>query len=90
MSVSVACPRVVETIKWGMPAFEHDGRFIGGMAAFKAHAVFYFWRGKRLKTLAKLKRSGAMGQLGRITTLDDLPSDRAFITVVKEASSPQV
>ena len=41
--VHEGCPEVVETIKWKMPAFEHAGPLCG-MAAFKAHCVFGFWK----------------------------------------------
>ena len=41
--VHKGCPEVVETIKWGMPAFEYKGPFCG-MAAFKKHCVFGFWK----------------------------------------------
>lgn len=41
--VHKGCPDVVETIKWSMPAFEYKGPFCG-MAAFKQHCVFGFWK----------------------------------------------
>jgi hypothetical protein len=42
------CPKLVETIKWGSPHFEHEG-LLGGMAAFKRHVSFHLWRGKDLE-----------------------------------------
>jgi uncharacterized protein YdeI (YjbR/CyaY-like superfamily) len=41
--VHKGCPEVVETVKWGMPSFEYKGIFCG-MAAFKQHCVFGFWK----------------------------------------------
>ena len=41
--VHKGCPEVTETIKWGMPSFEYKGPFCG-MAAFKKHCVFGFWK----------------------------------------------
>src|SRR5690606_26989508 len=37
--VHKGCPDVVETIKWGMPAFDYKGPLCG-MAAFKQHCAF--------------------------------------------------
>ena len=32
-------PQASETIKWGVPCFELEGRILGGVAAFKEHQV---------------------------------------------------
>jgi len=77
------CPEVVETIKWGMPAFEHHGP-LANMAGFQAHCTFGFWKGKLV--FDSDKESEAMGQLGRLTALDDLPSDRRLVAWVKRAA----
>jgi uncharacterized protein YdeI (YjbR/CyaY-like superfamily) len=80
--VHAACHDVEESIKWGMPAFGHAGRPLAHMAAFKAHATFGFWHRDRMAT----GREGeAMGQFGRITTLDDLPDAASFETQVRDA-----
>jgi hypothetical protein len=81
--VHAACPDVVEAIKWGMPAFEHKGPMCG-MAAFKAHATFGFWKhdlivGDDPKALA------AMGSFGRVESTKDLPSKSALIKLVRKA-----
>jgi len=56
-----------------------------GMAAFKAHAVVHFWRGQELGFET---RDGAMGQLGKLTAVDDLPQDfDAMIARAAELSS---
>jgi len=76
-----ACPDVEETIKWSHPFFARGGRPLANMAAFKAHAGFGFW--DRGETTGK--EGEAMGQLGRITSLDDLPSAAEVEALVKAA-----
>jgi len=77
------CPDVVETIKWSAPAFDFEGS-LANMAAFKAHVAFGFWKGTLVFESAKEKE--AMGQFGRIASLDDLPADRIIVALVKKAA----
>lgn len=65
-------PGVEEAMKWGHPTFCRNGQIVLGTAAFKAHAVVHFWRASELGFETK---DEAMGQLGRLTSLDDLPGD---------------
>jgi uncharacterized protein YdeI (YjbR/CyaY-like superfamily) len=81
--VHAACPDVDETMKWSVPHFDYKGMMCG-MAAFKAHCTFGFWKGSLLLD-TKGERS-AMGHFGRITSLKDLPSDRTLIGYVKKAA----
>jgi uncharacterized protein YdeI (YjbR/CyaY-like superfamily) len=87
--VHKACPEVTETIKWGMPSFEYKGPMFG-MAAFKAHCVGGFWKSKLLKDpnnlLGERKNQGgeAMGNLGCMTSVKDLPPDKAMIGFIKQ------
>jgi uncharacterized protein YdeI (YjbR/CyaY-like superfamily) len=87
--VHKACPQVIETIKWGMPSFEYKGPMFG-MAAFKQHCVGGFWKSKLLNDpdnyLGEIKSKGgeAMGNLGRMTSIKDLPPDKVFIDFVKQ------
>ena len=60
--VHETCPDVVETIKWGMPSFEYKG-ILAGIAAFKNHATFGFWK-HSLLGLGSRKDLGAMGSFG--------------------------
>ncbi|KXK50069.1 MAG: hypothetical protein UZ05_CHB002001689 [Chlorobi bacterium OLB5] len=81
------CPEVIETIKWGMPAFDYKGPFIG-FAAFKKHAVLSFWKAalmKDSKVLTGKETKGAMGNLGRIESIDDLPKDSILVKWIKDA-----
>ncbi len=86
--VHVACPEVVETMKWSFPVFEHKG-IMCNMAAFKQHCTFGFWKASLMKdkTLVKNAESEtSMGHLGKIKSLKDLPSDKVIIGYVKEAA----
>lgn len=81
--VHLGCPDVVETIKWGSPAFEYEG-LLANMAAFKAHVAFGFWKGALVFDSEREKE--AMGQFGRIASLDDLPADRTVVALVRKAA----
>jgi uncharacterized protein YdeI (YjbR/CyaY-like superfamily) len=79
--VHAACPEVVETIKWSMPAFDYKGPLCG-MAAFKEHCTFGFWKSS---LIVENPSDDAMGQLGRITSLRDLPPRKTLTAWVKKA-----
>lgn len=84
--VHTACADVEETIKWGMPFIIYKGPLCN-MAAFKAHCTFGFWKAALMKDSGELlkKQNNAMGHLGRITSLKDLPADKKIIALIKEA-----
>jgi hypothetical protein len=81
-----ANPDVEETIKWGMPSFDYKGPFCS-MASFKEHAVFGFWKTALLKDPKGIleARHDAMGSLGRITGIKDLPKDKVIMNLIKQA-----
>jgi hypothetical protein len=79
-----ACPEVQETIKWGMPAFEHRGPLCS-MASFKRHCSFGFWKGALLLGDAPAAGEG-MGHFGRVASLDDLPPEEEIATLVRRAA----
>jgi uncharacterized protein YdeI (YjbR/CyaY-like superfamily) len=83
--VHEACPGVEETIKWSMPAFDYKGIFCG-MAAFKAHATFGFWKHELLGDKLPTVDGRAMGSFGRITSIDDLPPKKQLISIVRAAA----
>jgi uncharacterized protein YdeI (YjbR/CyaY-like superfamily) len=83
-TVMSASPVLEETLKWGHPSFMHHG-IVCGMAAFKQHVTFGFWKGKLLLDTKGLPVDEAMGQFGRITSVSDLPSARAIAGYVKKA-----
>ena len=86
--VHAGCPKVEETIKWGMPHFDYKGMMCG-MAAFKEHCTFGFWKekvlGKRLPLDVRSNQDG-MGTYGCIRTLDDLPPAAHLKVLVAEAA----
>jgi len=85
--VQTGCPEVGETIKWRFPTFMYRG-MLCSMAAFKQHCTFGFWK-YALVLDPDLAPSGeakqAMGQLGRITSLTDLPTDEVLIEYIRVA-----
>lgn len=83
-AVHAACPEAEESIKWGMPHFLYKGRILAGMAAFKAHATFGFWRGGRVVGEEE-RQEGAMGQFGRLTSIEDLPKPEALAKLIETA-----
>lgn len=85
--VHKACPRVEETIKWSRPFFEYKGAILGNMSAFKEHCSFGFW-GQEIGAVlneAKVLEPGAMGSLGRITSLEDLPPKKQLLDLLRQA-----
>ena len=82
------CPDVVETIKWGQPAFDYQGLMVG-MTAFKQHCVLGFWKAPLLtldgKALVKEMQSGA-GQFGKLSSVKDLPARSKLVKLVRQAA----
>jgi uncharacterized protein YdeI (YjbR/CyaY-like superfamily) len=70
--VHAVVPDIEEAMKWSTPTYCRDGKIVLGTAAFKQHAVVNFWRGQELGFDTK---DGAMGQLGKLTSLGDLPEE---------------
>lgn len=83
--VHAACPDVEEDVKWRMPFFVHRGNLCH-MAAFKAHCAFGFWRGKEIPGLPTVDGEAAMGNFGRILSVDDLPPRRKLTSWIKAAA----
>jgi uncharacterized protein YdeI (YjbR/CyaY-like superfamily) len=80
--VHAACPEVQETMKWGAPHFDYLGMMCG-MASFKGHVTFGFWKGELIFE-GKAQRD-AMGHFGRITSIDDLPSEKTLAGYISKA-----
>ncbi len=87
--VHAGCPEVAETMKWRMPFFVHGGRNLCHMAAFKAHCAFGFWHADMRQFVDREtgKSGEAMGSLGRIAALADLPPDRTLVGYVQRAAA---
>ncbi len=80
-----AVPEIEETMKWSSPHFGHKGMMCG-MAAFKQHCTFGFWKGLLVVGQNGGKGEEAMGQFGRITRLSDLPSKKVITGYVRLAA----
>jgi uncharacterized protein YdeI (YjbR/CyaY-like superfamily) len=83
--VHAGCPDVEETMKWSMPHFDYKG-VLCGMAAFKQHCAFGFWKESLILGDDKTNKSG-MGSFGCIKSLADLPNEKTLIGYVKKAAA---
>jgi uncharacterized protein YdeI (YjbR/CyaY-like superfamily) len=77
-------PSVEEAMKWSMPAYLADGKILLITSAFKGHAALNFWRGQEIGDGEA--KAGAMGQFGRLTSLEDLPSDAELDVLIRQAA----
>ena len=82
--VHAVLPDVEETVKWSMPAYTLGGKIVLITAAFKAHLALNFWRGQELR--GNGANADAMGQFGKIKSLADLPPDKEFDRLIREAA----
>jgi uncharacterized protein YdeI (YjbR/CyaY-like superfamily) len=84
--VHAAVPEVEENWKWSNPAFDYKGIFCS-MAAFKEHCIFGFWKHQLLIDRGVIKpEDTVLGHRGRITSVDDLPSDRELTRILRAAA----
>ena len=86
--VHTSCPEIVEVIKWGFPNFEYRGQILCSMSAFKKHCSFGFWLGNEMEDpdniLQQIGKT-AMGQLGQLKLLSDLPADEVLKKYITQA-----
>ena len=85
------CPRIEETIKWGVPTFEREG-IVAMMAAFKRHVAFGFWSEKLIReklgqdAVRLFPKGAALGMGGRrYLARAELPPDAAILRAVEVA-----
>ena len=83
-AMHAACPEGEETLKWSAPSFTYRGEILAGMAAFKQHAAINFWRGSAVVG-EEQQRSDAMGQFGRLASVDDMPSEAELVAFIHRA-----
>ena len=79
-----ACPDVEETMKWSMPTFVYAGGILAGMAAFKQHASFGYWK-HALVVGEGVQRDG-MGSYGKMASLKDLPPKACLLAHIRKAA----
>ena len=84
-AVHAGCPDVVETLKWSRPSFEHHG-LLCGVAAFKAHCSFGFWKHALLVERGGPKAATELEALGRITDVSELPPKARLVRYVRLAA----
>jgi len=73
-------PAVSETIKWGVPAYVDERGIFCMTAAFKQHCAWVFWTGRKPAT-------GDAKRFRKISSVEDLPSPRELVAIVKEAAT---
>jgi uncharacterized protein YdeI (YjbR/CyaY-like superfamily) len=83
--VHEGCPGVEETLKWGMPSFTQGGGILCGMAAFKAHASFGFW--KHALVVGEGSEQAGMGSFGKLASVRDLPPRKQLVAYVRKAAA---
>lgn len=80
------CPSLEEKIKWGHVSFEYKG-MLGGMAAFKRHATYGFWKSRLMEDFHELfsgqPRASMMG--AKVASVADLPPKKVLVAYVREA-----
>ncbi|MEM9410128.1 MAG: YdeI/OmpD-associated family protein [Planctomycetota bacterium] len=83
------CPEVEEAIKWGCPHFLHHG-MLGGMASFKKHVSFGFWRSKELEDPEELFETGTGKKASmcnaHVHNLKELPTQKVLVDYVRRAT----
>jgi uncharacterized protein YdeI (YjbR/CyaY-like superfamily) len=84
--VHAGCPQVQETMKWSVPHFDYKG-VMCGMAAFKEHCAFGFWKADLILDRGENAEKSGMGSFGCIKSLNDLPDEKTLIGYVKKAAA---
>jgi uncharacterized protein YdeI (YjbR/CyaY-like superfamily) len=82
--VHKTCPNVEEKIRWGFPQFDYKNEVMCSMAAFKQHCAFSFWKASLIEGLRQTEKE-SMGNIGRITIIKELPSDKKLTGFIKQA-----
>jgi len=82
--VHAVLPDAEETVKMEHAAYTLGGRIVLITAAFKAHAALNFWRGQELR--GSNANADAMGQFGRIKSVDELPPDAELDRLIGDAA----
>lgn len=83
-----AVPDVHETMKWSFPHFEYKKSILCSMASFKQHCSFGFWLGSLMNDTDNILKSvgeSGMGQFGKITKIEDLPSEEIITQYIYQA-----
>lgn len=79
---------IEETMKWNFPNYTYKGSIVCSMAAFKNHCSFGFWLASQMKDpegILHAENKTAMGNLGQIKSIQDLPADKIIVDYIKQA-----
>ncbi|MFM1947563.1 MAG: hypothetical protein RL207_1846 [Bacteroidota bacterium] len=86
--IQEAHPELEETWKWSFPNYTFNGKIICSFSAFKNHCSFGFWLGAQMSDphhILEQVGKTAMGSLGKITTVSQLPERELLITYILHA-----
>ena len=87
--VHKSCPEVEEVIKWSFPCFVYKKSILCSIASFKKHCAFGFWLQSKMEDpdgiLVDRDKEVAMGSMGRITSVKELPSSKILSKYIKQA-----
>ncbi|MFL9834672.1 YdeI/OmpD-associated family protein [Chryseobacterium terrae] len=81
-------PDMEEAIKWKFPTFMYKGKILCSMVSFKQYCSMGFWLHDEIKTLKNLEtdvEKTNMFSLGKITTVEELPSKPQLKKIILEA-----
>jgi len=80
-----ACPDIEEVMKWGHPHFDYRGP-VAGMAAFKQHAAFGFWKAQLISdSEGHLSKAGSTMSRDKLTDVSQLPPDKVLLQLIRQA-----
>ncbi len=86
--VQEAHPELEETWKWSFPNYTLNGKIICSFSAFKHHCSFGFWLGSQMQDphhILEQVGKTAMGSLGKITDVSQLPKREILIAYIQQA-----
>ncbi|MET3034816.1 YdeI/OmpD-associated family protein [Chryseobacterium sp. NRRL B-14859] len=82
------CPDAEETLKWKFPTFMYKGKILCSITAFKQYCSLGFWLHQEMKTIREIETTAeksSMFSLGKVTRIEDLPSQPQLKKAIKEA-----
>lgn len=87
--IQEACLDAEEGIKWGFPRFLYQGSIVCSMDSFQQNCAFGFWLSSKMEDILQWlhlgENKGAMGNLGQIKSLDDIPKEDIFEQYILQA-----
>lgn len=82
---------ITEEMKWSFPNFMYKKKILCSMAGFKQHCSFGFWNASLMEEEKGLLETGkqktAMGNLGKIKSVDELPEAGILRALIFKSAS---